>query len=112
MFRPVWHGKRLLVDGGVRDRIGEAALPGDERVLLHYIPSAAPGSAAHRRELERVRGQWSGAHRVFLDGSGLPAVGPYHLERGPVALAQARDATLARLDAPVRADLAAPSGPR
>jgi NTE family protein len=75
MFRPIWQDGRLLVDGGVSDRIGRCALQDGERVLLHYIPS---------------RNRWRRAPAPTIDGlvmvtPDVPALGPFALERGEEA---------------------------
>ena len=83
MFRPIWSAGRLLVDGGVSDRIGHAALgPDAGRVLLHFLPSrrrfrlgAAP---AHPT---RAPGR-DGCMLVTPD---LPRVTPFRLHEGRTA---------------------------
>ena len=112
MFRPVWHQRRLLVDGGVTDRCGEAALAPGERLVMYYMPSSRTPSAARGKEIEATRARWAGPRCAFLDGAGLPAVGPFKLERGAAALQQGLEVGLRRLEAPVADLLAAPAGPR
>ncbi len=98
MFRPVWSQGRLLVDGGVSDRCGFSALDGDARVLLHFLPS--------RRKL-RVQApptaptEVPGAQALLLQTPGLPKVGPFALDRGPLAYARAYEHAQQWLDAAV-----------
>ncbi len=82
MFRPVVSQGRLLVDGGVSDRSGFTALDGDERVLLHFLPS--------RRKVKwgapaPVPSEIPGADLMLLVTPDLPKVTPFRLEQGPLA---------------------------
>jgi NTE family protein len=97
MFRPVWVDGRLLVDGGVSDRIGEVALAPDERTLLHWLPSS------HRRVLgaRRVAPPAELPGRLTVITPELPRVTPFRLEHGPVALARTREHVARWLDAPL-----------
>ena len=82
MFRPIWSGGRLLVDGGVSDRIGRTALGGaTDRVLLHYLPS-------RRRNPEPIPARAPGGNGHVLVTPDLPRVTPFRLEHGPVAYAR------------------------
>lgn len=96
MFRPVWVDGRLLVDGGVSDRIGEVALAQGERALLHWLPSS-------RRALgsRRVAPPAEGPARLTVITPDLPRVTPFRLEHGPVALARTREHVARWLDAPL-----------
>ena len=85
MFRPIWSGGRLLVDGGVSDRAGTSVLASDERVLLHWLPSQR--SAKHVAPPAMTG---AGASLVLVTPD-LPRVHPFALERGPHALARASD---------------------
>lgn len=95
MFGPVRIHGRLHADGGISDRPGFSALAPDERTLYHHLPhqSPWPRPSGHdgdeRRETPRRR---------VLAFDDLPRVHPGALDRGPVALAQARDHTLRWLD--------------
>lgn len=93
MFRPVWVDGRLLVDGGVSDRIGEVALAPDERALLHWLPSS-------RRALgsRRVAPPAEGPARLTVITPDLPRVTPFRLEQGPVALTRTREHVTRWLD--------------
>lgn len=85
MFRPVWSEGRLLVDGGVSDRNGFTALDGDERVLLHFLPSRRKvkwGAPAPMPE------EVPGADSLLLVTPDLPKVTPFRLEEGAVAYAR------------------------
>jgi NTE family protein len=86
MFRPLWVDGRLLVDGGVSDRIGEVALAPGERSLLHWLPSS-------RRLLgsRRVAPPAAAPGRLTLITPDLPRVTPFRLDQGPLALARTRD---------------------
>lgn len=96
MFRPVWVGGRLLVDGGVSDRIGEVALAPRERVLAHWLPSS-------RRLLgsRRVAPPAAAPERLTVVTPDLPRVTPFRLEQGPIALARTREHVARWLDAPL-----------
>lgn len=89
MFRPVWVQGRLLVDGGVSDRVGMCAVGPDERVLMHYLPS--------RRRLLRPSRQVPPAEipgqRLMMITPDLPRVSPFRLDQGPVALQRTREHT-------------------
>lgn len=98
MFRPVFHGGRVLVDGGVSDRYGLTALPAGERVLMHDLPS--------RRTL-----RWGkpcplptsvpGCPGPVLRTPDLPKVSPFALHHGPLALQRTREHAERWLDAPM-----------
>ncbi|MGH1345234.1 MAG: patatin-like phospholipase family protein [Nannocystales bacterium] len=82
MFRPVLSQGRVLVDGGVSDRSGFTALDGDERVLLHFLPS--------RRKVKwgapaPVPTEVPGAQSLLLVTPDLPKVTPFRLEQGALA---------------------------
>lgn len=89
MFRPVWVQGRLLVDGGVSDRVGMCAVGSDERVLMHYLPS--------RRRLLRPSRQAPPAEipgqRLMMITPDLPRVSPFRLDQGPIALQRTREHT-------------------
>ena len=92
MFRPIWSGGRLLVDGGVSDRIGRTAMSGsNDRVLLHYLPS-------RRRNPEPTPTQPPGGNGHVLVTPGLPRVTPFRLEQGPEAYARTYEHTRRWLD--------------
>ena len=76
MFRPLWQDGRLLVDGGVSDRIGRCALRSDERVLLHYIPSR------RRWRREAAPTTIAGLDARVIVTPDVPALGPFALARG------------------------------
>jgi hypothetical protein len=79
MFRPIWSGGRLLVDGGVSDRIGRSALDDrSPRVLLHFLPS-------RRRNAEPAPTRVPAGDGHVLVTPGLPRVTPFRLEHGPTA---------------------------
>lgn len=85
MFRPVWSGRRMLVDGGVSDRCGFTALQDDSRVLLHFLPS--------RRRVKwgapaPVPTEVPGVQSQVLLTPDLPKVTPFALDQGPLAYAR------------------------
>lgn len=97
MFRPLRHEGRLLLDGGVADRLGLCALAPGERVMHHLLRSRSPW-----------RGLKRGAPDVLAEGPGrkvlvvedLPKVSPFRLEAGPDALERAYAAASRWLAAP------------
>lgn len=98
MFRPIWHERRLLVDGGVSDRCGMVGLQADERVLLHYLPSRRRLRLGTR---ESAPPAWSQGRGLTLVTPDLPRVTPFALESGPVALHRTREHVRAWLAEPV-----------
>ncbi|MBL9101766.1 MAG: patatin-like phospholipase family protein [Myxococcales bacterium] len=100
MFRPLRHEGKLLVDGGVGDRNGETAIAADERVLHHTLVSRSPWRRfSGRRAAVGDMSPRTGRKVLVVDS--LPRVSPFRLERGPHALAAAREAMLRWLAAPV-----------
>lgn len=85
MFRPVWSRRRLLVDGGVSDRIGRTALAADERVLVHYIPSRRRWRRGGSTDLDGL-----GPAQVLVT-PGVPALGPFALGEARRAFEVTRD---------------------
>ncbi len=79
MFRPLWEDGRLLVDGGVSDRIGRVALREGERALVHYLPSR------RRWRREQVPTAIAGVDAKVMVTPDVPALGPFALERGAEA---------------------------
>ncbi len=97
MFRPVWSQGRVLVDGGVSDRSGFAALDGDTRVLLHFLRS--------RRRVKwgapaPVPATVPGADALLLVTPDLPKVTPFRLDQGPLAYAHTYEHAQRWLDEP------------
>ncbi len=84
MFRPVWDRNRMLVDGGVSDRIGRTALGAAERVLVHYIPSRR----RWRRDGDDLEG--IGPAQVLIT-PGVPPLGPFALEQSRRAFEMTRN---------------------
>lgn len=97
MFRPVWVDGRLLVDGGVSDRVGLSAVDPGERVLMHYLPS--------RRRVFKSRSLVPPSpipgRRLMVVTPDLPRVSPFRLHEGPVALRRTREHVERWLQAPV-----------
>lgn len=98
MFRPLRHEGRLLLDGGVADRLGLCALRPEERALHHALRSGSPW----RRLTQGGQTVMSnGTCRKVLVVDDLPRVTPFRLEAGPEALRRAHAATTRWLQAPV-----------
>jgi NTE family protein len=104
LFQPVRLGGRWLLDGGVGDRHGLAGAPAPvagqpaPRLLYHHITSRSPWRRADSPAL-RIPDR-PGLVAVALHG--LPRLGPFRLERGAEALAQAAEGMRAALAAPVQ----------
>ncbi len=99
MFRPVWVEGRLLVDGGVSDRVGHCAVEPDERILMHYLPPRRRKiGPLHQPAPTEIPGR-----RLMVVTPDLPRVSPFRLEQGPVALEQTRRHMEHWLQAPVSA---------
>lgn len=94
MFHPLRRDGRLLADGGISDRPGLAGVPDGTRLLYHHIASRSPWRRPGSPSL-RVP---SRANALALVVEGLPRSGPFALERGRLAHAAAREATLRALD--------------
>jgi NTE family protein len=92
MFRPLWWQGRVLVDGGVSDRIGRAAFTPGERVLLHYIPSRS------RWRSTPIPTSLAGVDAKILVTPGVPALGPFALQDAATALEVTRAHARAWLD--------------
>lgn len=95
MFRPVVFERRVWVDGGVSDRCGVTALHGEERVLLHYLPSrrrfgppTTPPNSVPATEAS-----------VLLTPD-LPKVTPFRLDQGPIAYERTLSHVRSWLDRP------------
>jgi NTE family protein len=87
MFRPILDRGRVLVDGGVSDRGGFTALGDTRRVLLHWLPSRR---RVRLSAAEPVPPAVPGRQSLVLVTPGLPKVGPFALDRGPLALTTTR----------------------
>lgn len=96
LFHPVWIDGRPALDGGIRDRAALAGMPAGQRLLLHFLTSCSPWRRRDDPQLRIPGGRFLRA--LALDG--LPRVGPFHLERGRLALEQAQRATRIALDRP------------
>ncbi len=98
LFWPVRLDGRPHLDGGILDRPGLAGARPGERILHHHLESRSRrGDAASpppaRRNLKAL---------VFAR---LPRVGPFRLDEGPRAFAEARRRTTRALDAPAVAQV-------
>jgi NTE family protein len=96
LFGPVRIDGRLHADGGISDRPGFRALAPNERTLYHHLPHQSLWPRPSGREADDRR---ETQHRRVLAFDDLPRVHPGALERGPEALARARDQTLRWLGA-------------
>jgi NTE family protein len=99
MFHPVWIAGRPYLDGGLRDRPGLTGVGGDRPIFFHHLPSStgiAARSAVPQRE---------GMTSLWIDG--LPAVGPFRLERGRAALEHAAKRARIALERPLDGALVA-----
>ena len=113
LFQPVRLGGRWLLDGGVADRHGlagapPASAPGQPptRILYHHITSRSPW---RRKDSPALRiPSRPGLVAVALHG--LPRPGPFRLERGAEALAQAALGMRASLAGAAEDGLAAVEG--
>ena len=94
LFHPVWIARRPYWDGGILDRPGLHGVPRGERVLFHHIASRSPW----RKKLALPPPR-PGMVTLAIDG--LPRSGPNRLDAGRAAMALARRATEAALDAPI-----------
>jgi NTE family protein len=101
MFGPVRIDGRLHADGGISDRPGFSALAADERTLYHHLPHRSLWPRPSGREADD---RCETARRRVLSIDELPRVHPGALDRGPIALARARDHTLRWLESASRAD--------
>jgi NTE family protein len=96
LFQPVRVGGRLLLDGGVLDRPGLAAVGAGERVLAHHLASRSPWRRRGSPALRVPRGP--NLRAVALEG--LPRAGPFRLDRGPEAMRLATAGMRHALDGP------------
>ncbi|WAS94425.1 patatin-like phospholipase family protein [Nannocystis punicea] len=96
MFRPLRHEGRLLLDGGVADRLGLCALQPGERALHHALRSRSPWRGL---SAEVPKGLSEGPGRKVLMVDDLPRVTPFRLDAGPAALRRGHAAMTAWLAA-------------
>jgi NTE family protein len=112
LFQPVRLGGRWLLDGGVADRHGLAGAPAPgaadpaPRLLYHHLTSRSPWRRAGSPALQVP--DRPGLVAVALHG--LPRPGPFRLERGAAALAQAAAGMREALRGPAEERLAAVEG--
>ncbi|MGE0791451.1 MAG: patatin-like phospholipase family protein [Sandaracinaceae bacterium] len=99
MFHPVRDEGRFgwLYDGGLQDRPGLSGLGGAKRVLFHHLASRSPWRKRKSPALAIPRRE--GLTALVIED--LPRVDPFRLERGPIALTRAREATRRALDRPL-----------
>jgi len=94
LFHPVWIDRRPCWDGGILDRPGIAGAPGG-RLLFHHIASRSPWRSERGVALPRR------PNMVTLVIDDLPRSGPFKLDAGRRALAQARAAMHRALATPI-----------
>ncbi len=97
LFQPRIINRRPLLDGGLRDRPGLAALEPDQRLLYHHLASRSPWRS---RRAVTIPTRVNTATLVIDD---LPRLGPFRLQRGAQAIEIAQRATCQALDQPLRA---------
>ena len=97
LFHPVRISGRLYIDGGVRDRAGHHGLMPGTRVLYHHLSSRSRTRKNITHSMARID-----ENMVTMVCRGLPAVGPFHMERGQDAYNMAYEGFREALDAPVR----------
>ncbi|MBL4635175.1 MAG: patatin-like phospholipase family protein [Kofleriaceae bacterium] len=97
LFQPVRRRGRLLSDGGIADRPGLAGMNSDERVLYHHISSRSAWRRRGSTSLKIPKRH----NMVSLSIQGLTRANPFHLERGVLAMRQARLATERALAMPI-----------
>lgn len=97
LFHPVRVGAGLYADGGIVDRPGVAGAEGAPRVLLHYLPSRSPWRFFYRpAQIPRAR-----EGRVTIAPPSLPRAGPFALQVGERAMAEAAQNMREALGRPV-----------
>jgi NTE family protein len=99
LFQPHRIGGRPYLDGGVLDRPGLTAVGPSERLLYHHLASRSPWRRRNSPALQiPTRPQ-----TATLVVNALPRLGPFRLERGPVAIERGREAMLRALASPLGA---------
>lgn len=86
LIRPVWEQRRVLVDGGVSDRLGDSAIGSGERVMTHVLRPSSPW----RLNADRYVPPPDAPQRAVMMVPDLPRVSPWSLDRGHLARARAR----------------------
>ena len=100
LFHPARIDGQRYWDGGIADRHGLAATAASERVFYHHLSSRSPWRRANSPALQVPKRD----NLAALVLGGLPRSGPNRLDAGREAQRQARTATMAALQQPVRAD--------
>jgi NTE family protein len=98
LFQPTWVEGRPMLDGGIADRPGLAALAGERRVFFHHLASRSPWRRRGGASIRVPRRE--GLVALVVDG--VPRVGPFRLPQGPRALDAVRFAARRALDERVR----------
>lgn len=94
MFHPVRHLGTSLVDGGIRDRPGLAAVQPGQRVFYHHLTSRWLGYGVPQR-----------SDMVALEIAALPRADPFRMRRGREATRAAERAMTRALQQPVAAHM-------
>lgn len=97
LFHPHRIDDRPYLDGGVLDRPGLASIGPTERLLYHHLAARSPW----RRRNSPALAIPDRPHTATLVVNALPRLGPFRLERGPEAIARAREATRDALGSPL-----------
>ena len=95
LFQPVTIDGQWYIDGGVQDRAGHHGLATGERVFHHHLASRSRA----RKGSKHVRANIA-PNMATTVIHGLPAVGPFHMERGKQAYRIAYDSLAFALDQP------------
>jgi NTE family protein len=98
MFQPVRIGRRLYLDGGIRDRPGLEGAEHGERVLHHHLPLPL----RRRDRTGGVPGAPARSHMQVVAVEGLPRLNPFQLDRGREAMERAALGMRTALSRPVR----------
>ena len=98
LFQPGNINGKYAWDGGIGDRHGLSSTRHGERVLYHHLVSRSPWRRANSPALHVPARD----NLQTLAIEDLPRSGPNKLDKGPLALALAYEATLAALQQPIR----------
>jgi len=100
LFQPVRWQDRWVLDGGISDRPGLAAVPAGQRTLFHHLSNRSPWRRAGSPAIQVPRQ----AELTSLVIDGIPRLNPFRLEQGPQAFSRAYEATCRALDLPIEDD--------
>ena len=97
LFHPTRREGRVLLDGGILDRPALAGLEDESRILCHHLASRSPW----RRRSDPALVPPRRLGLIALVFVGLARAGPFRLDAGRMAFAQARRAMFQALKEPV-----------